>query len=100
MPAHMNSTLDANLQEPSVFRIGMLPSARNRPVSVPPKCAIPDAVSVMLADEFSQLPIIDETGRVHGIVTLAGIGSAMALETPCATVEDCKEAARIVSATT
>lgn len=74
------------------FRIGILPPANQPIVSVKPDDDINTAISRMLHNDFSQLPIMRNDYDVKGIISWTSIGSRMALRQPCETVRECMEA--------
>src|SRR5215207_6860879 len=47
----MNKRATFRMDSEPVYRIGMLPSANNRPVFVEPDCEVQEAVSLMIARE-------------------------------------------------
>jgi CBS domain-containing protein len=85
----------APAQDPT-YRIGKLPSANTPPVSVTPNASLQEAVTLMVLNDFSQLPVID--GRtLKGAVTWQSIGMKMSLQRPCKTVADCLEETAVVN---
>ena len=73
------------------FRIGILPPANQPIVSVKPNDDINTAISRMLHNDFSQLPVMRNDYDVKGIISWTSIGSRMALRQPCGTVHECME---------
>ncbi|MEX1361806.1 MAG: CBS domain-containing protein [Nannocystaceae bacterium] len=82
------------------YRIGKLPSANKSPVYVRPGTALSEAVTKMLINDFSQLPVMQSDRNLKGIVSWTSIGSKLALGLECATVDDCMEEPREISSET
>lgn len=78
------------------YRIGRLPSANRPPVRVPPDATREQAVTLMLANDFSQLPVMSGDRDVKGVVSWKTLGSRLALGRECARVRDCMEPAHVV----
>lgn len=65
------------------YRISKLGAANRRPVSVKPDSSLTEAVTLMLASDFSQLPVMTNEREVKGAVSWKSIGSRLALgQTP------------------
>ncbi len=75
-------------------RIGRLPSANNPPLAVKPDTSVNEAVTLMLAHDYSQLPVMPTEREVKGVISWASIGSRFALERPCSVVRECMEPSR------
>ncbi len=84
-----------SIQDPT-FRIGSLPAANKKLISVNQSDTLLKAVTLMLQHDFSQLPVMQGEREVKGVVTWKSIGSKQAFGCTCATVGDCREDARIV----
>lgn len=78
------------------YRISRLESANKEPVSVKPDSTLRQAVTLMLTNDFSQLPVMTTPRDVKGIVSWKSIGSRLALKRPCLSVSNCMEPAHIV----
>src|ERR1017187_90116 len=78
------------------FRIGPLPAANKKLVSVNQNDSLSTAVTLLLKNDFSQLPVMQGEREVKGVVTWKSIGSKLSLGAKCDTVADCREDARIV----
>ncbi|MCX5529782.1 CBS domain-containing protein [Streptomyces sp. NBC_00006] len=59
------------------YLVGNLPSARVRPESVPVTATLKSAVTIMMLKQFSQLPVLDDHGRLLGVVSWLSIGQAL-----------------------
>lgn len=79
------------------FRIGRLDAANKTPVSVKPDSTLQQAVTIMLTNDFSQLPVMTGPRELKGIISWKTIGSRLALKRPCANVRDAMEPAQVVS---
>lgn len=53
--------------------------------------SIEEAVTLMILHDYSQLPILNGSREVDGLISWKSIGRAMALAKNCSTVSDCKE---------
>jgi CBS domain-containing protein len=84
------------LADDPTFRIGSLPAANKRLIVVNSDAPLTRAVTLMLQHDFSQLPVMQGEREVRGVVTWKSIGSRLALGQACASVQDCREDARIV----
>lgn len=79
------------------FRIGRLDAANKVPVSVKPDATLQQAVTIMLTNDFSQLPVMTGPRDLKGMISWKTIGSRLALKRPCANVRDAMEPAQVVS---
>ncbi len=77
-------TSEGKTTEPSVYadptyRISKLAAANKKPVSVIPDAPIQEAVTVMLTNDFSQLPVMTNERDVKGVISWTSIGTRLAL---------------------
>lgn len=86
----------AAVEDPT-YRIGKLPSANTRPTSVNPNATIGEAVTMMLLNDFSQLPVLQGERTLKGAITWQSLGTKLALGRDCNTVQDCMEEAAVIS---
>lgn len=63
------------------YRISKLAAANTRPLSVAPTAELKEAVTLMMANDFSQLPVMVGERDVKGMVSWKSIGSRLALGT-------------------
>ncbi len=70
----------ASAGDPS-FKIGKIASANNPPVSVKPNATLEEAVTLMLARNFSQIPVMTTDREVKGVVSWTSIGARLATKT-------------------
>jgi len=61
------------------YRISKLASANRPPVSVPPDAPLNNVATVMLANDFSQLPVMSGEREVKGVISWASIGQRFAV---------------------
>jgi CBS domain-containing protein len=107
--AHVHSPANSEVLTPSpeaqpdpTYRIGKLHSANRAPVSVNPNQTIKEAVTLMLANDFSQLPVMVSERDVKGIISWTSVGRGLALggKRNDAEARECMDPAHIVSADT
>ena len=79
------------------FRLGRLGAANKEVVSVKPNESLDKAITLMLTNDFSQLPVMTGNREVKGIVNWKTIGSRLALNRPCEQSKDFMEPAQILS---
>jgi predicted transcriptional regulator len=85
----------SELEDPT-HRIGRLPSANSRPVSVNPSATVAEAVTLMLLHDYSQLPVMQGERTLKGAVTWQWLGMKLALGRNCVAVQDCMENAIVM----
>jgi hypothetical protein len=77
------STAAAGQNEPSyadpTHRISKLAAANNVPVCVAPTATMQQAVTIMLTNDFSQLPVMTSEREVKGVVSWESVGTRLAL---------------------
>jgi CBS domain-containing protein len=78
------------------YRIGKLPSANNRPVYVRPNDSLDIARTPMLANDFSQLPVMTNERDVKGVISWASMGARLAVSRECKEVRECMDEAYII----
>jgi CBS domain-containing protein len=82
------------------YRLGRLRAANNPPVSVSPQHTVKEALTIMMLNDFSQLPVMSGERTLRGVISLSSLAKRLALEAKCDTVQDCVEPARIVRSDT
>lgn len=80
------------------FRIGMLPAANRGVIRVDPNDSVTKAISLMLQNDFSQVPVMQGEREVRGMVSWKSIGSRLACNRRCDRIADYEDDARIVNA--
>ena len=91
-----NSSPDEVVLDPT-FRLGRLDAANKEVVFVKPTDNLDRAITLMLTNDFSQLPVMTSQREVKGVVSWKTIGSKLALGKPCVQCKDFMENAQIVS---
>ncbi len=61
------------------YRISKLPAANNPPVFVAPDASLDEAVTLMLANDFSQLPVMTSERDVKGVISWTSIATKSCL---------------------
>lgn len=51
------------------FPVQELIEGRITPITVSPNCSVEKALELMITSNYSQMPIVDDDKRVHGMVT-------------------------------
>jgi CBS domain-containing protein len=74
---------DKELEASTIYRIDSLESANQKPISVKPDSLISEATTLMLTNDFSQLPVMTTARDVKGIVSWKSIGSRLSLGKKC-----------------
>ena len=98
-PADENSPSedsDRTVADPT-HRLGRLDSANKAPVFVAPDASLKAAVTLMMTNDYSQLPVMTSPRDVKGVISWRAIGNRLVLKRPCINVRDCMEPAEIVS---
>ncbi len=75
-------TLDAiraSAQSDPTYRISKLAAANKPPVSIKPEATLQEAVTLMMSNDFSQLPVMTGERDVKGLISWNSIGSRLAL---------------------
>src|ERR1700719_5173652 len=75
------------------IKIGMLSAANRPPLCVSPDTKVTEAITLMLQNDYSQLPVRTSVRGVKGIVSWKSLGSRLALGKHCEKVSECMEAA-------
>lgn len=88
---------DTPERDPS-YRIGQLEAANKKPMSVTIDDSLEEAVTTMLKNNYSQLPVMANTRDVKGVVSWKSIGTRLALRVSCDSMRQYMEPAQIVSA--
>jgi predicted transcriptional regulator len=90
--------LAAVLIRDPTYRIGRLRSANVTPISVRPQQQLIEAITIMMMNDFSQLPVMISERTPKGIVSWSSIGKRLALKVKCDLVDDCMDPAIVVQA--
>ncbi len=73
------------------YRIGRLASANRRPISVAPDSTIAEAITIMMKNDFSQLPVMTSERDVKGMISWKSLGSRLSLGATCQYVREAKD---------
>ena len=94
-----NLLVDGAPDEPKVggaladpaYRIGKLDAANREPVFVSPDTPLCEAITIMMREDFSQLPVMTSDREVKGVISWKTIGTRLALGKQCTSVRDCMD---------
>jgi CBS domain-containing protein len=81
-----------NVANDPAYRIGKLDAANRTPISVQKTAPLMEAVTLMLAHDYSQLPVMQGKRDVKGMVSWRAIGKTLHFAIPVNSVGDCMEA--------
>jgi CBS domain-containing protein len=73
------------------FRIEKLASANRTPTTVTPNTTLDEATTLMILQDFSQLPVMQNEREVKGVISWESIGKCQSLGRQCKEVRDCME---------
>lgn len=93
-PANVQAPTNQPEVEPprqAFHRIGMLAAANKIPVSVARDSSVEMATTLLLLNDFSQLPVLQNPRNVVGMITWRSIAAAPIQGRPCAFVRDCMD---------
>lgn len=79
------------------YRISSLASANRVPVSVPPDATLQQVTTLMMSNDYSQLPVMTGPRDLKGVVSWKTIGTRLALKRQVTTAKDCMDAAVLLS---
>jgi CBS domain-containing protein len=74
-----------------INRISRLPASTCKPLSVSPVTKLEEAITHMLSNDFSQLPVMTNERDVKGMITWASIGSRLAMGKNCSVAREVME---------
>jgi len=89
-PQQASDLADVHIAGPT-YRIGRLESANRQPVTVKPDNQLSEATTLMLMNDFSQLPVVTSPRDVKGVISWKLIGSRLALGRSCQFVRECMD---------
>jgi CBS domain-containing protein len=90
------SSLPKQKEADPIRRISLLRAANKKVISVLPSTPLTEAMTTMMLDDFSQLPVIQGERSCKGAVTWQSIARETALGKECRTVNDCLVPAEVV----
>jgi CBS domain-containing protein len=79
------------------YRISKLAAANTKPKAVTPQQTLSEAITLMLANDFSQLPVMIGERDVKGIISWKTIGARLVLKKNGSAVKDFMEPVKIVT---
>ena len=77
----------------SRIKIGMLGAANKAPLCICPDASVPEAITLMLQYDYSQLPVTTTERDVKGLFSWKSLGSRLALGKQCSKVREFMEPA-------
>lgn len=80
------------------FRIGKIESANRPPISVKPTATLQEAITLMLARNFSQLPVMTTDREVKGVISWESIGARNVTKTDGTQAQHFMDEAQEISA--
>ena len=87
---------DSTAKHSASTRIDALDSANRSPLTVKPDTTLSECVTIMLSNEYSQLPVMTTTREVKGAVSWRSVGSRLALCRSCSVARECLDPAEVV----
>jgi len=75
----VSDTAELSIYADPTYRISKLEAANKKPVSVTPNDTLQEAVTIMLINDFSQLPVMTSERDVKGIISWTSIGARLSL---------------------
>ena len=85
----MNGSESAVAFDDPTVRIDALAAAHHRPEVVDPDKPLHDATTVMLLNDYSQLPVTKNRRKIRGMITWKSIGSRLSSGVECNLVRHC-----------
>ena len=76
--------------DPTV-RVGAIVAANREPTAVKPGHTLSVATTLMLTNDFSQLPVMESVREVKGMISWQSIGTRLSLGHTCPYVRDCMD---------
>lgn len=71
------------------LRVGMLVRPGASVATVTKNSSVREATAIMLANDYSQLPVTQNEYQIDGIISWRSIGRSLSLSQPCERVRDC-----------
>lgn len=95
-PLEIREPVTLSISENPTYRVSHLMSARKAVESVPPDCDISRAKTIMLMKDFDQLPVMQDTRKVKGVISWKSIAQAEASGAKVERVNQCMNDAQII----
>lgn len=83
--------IPSELVEDPTYRIGKLPAAKRQPVHISPDASLTEAITIMLSNNFSQLPVMTSDREVKGAISWKSISKNLHYRHNCSSVRECME---------
>lgn len=83
-------------QDTMYYRVDSLEAANRAPTAIKPDEPLTEAITRMLAHDFSQLPVMTTEREVKGTISWKSIGSRLSLGMKCNLVRECMDPAVII----
>jgi predicted transcriptional regulator len=71
-----------------IQKIGLLESANKTPITVTREAKLKEAITLLMMNDFSQLPVVSGTRTINGVITWESIGYGLANEVDSELVKD------------
>jgi CBS domain-containing protein len=75
----------------SRIKIGMLGAANKSPLCVAPDTSIVEATTLMMQNDYSQLPVVTGERNIKGVFSWKSLGNCQALGKQCTKVRECMD---------
>ncbi len=95
---HGEERLEHGAADDPSFKIGKILTEDNAPVSVKPNASLDEATTIMLTQNFSQVPVMTNERDVKGVVSWASIGTRTAAKITGADVQSFMDEAHEIAA--
>lgn len=89
--AEVNRVVELDSAMPSqdpTYRIGKLAAANRKPLSVKPDALLSEAATMMMVNDFSQMPVMTTERDVKGVISWSSIAQRMSLNVLATKVRD------------
>lgn len=90
----------ATATEDPTIRLSLLEAANREPISIAPDESLQKAIAVIIAKDFSQLPIMTGRRELKGMLSWRSIGSRLALGRQCSLVRECMDKPEVLPSDT
>lgn len=74
-------------------RINKLEAANRKPSTINPDAPLSNTITIMMSNNYSQLPVMTDSRTVRGMISWESIGKRLALDLHCSSVKDFMEEA-------
>jgi len=98
LPISAGSPVVSSRESDPTYRISKLKAANTKPVSIAPTASLGEAVTIMLANHFSQLPVMIGERDVKGVISWQSVGARLALGKDITVVKDLMDSSQEIRA--